>query len=132
MKPIQFKHKAGILFCSLVLLFSCEIDEEEDLLFQLKDAIRASGTWQTTGLDKFDFEVNGDFTARIDSNTGNGTFRYYETTSESIFNTGNQVAEFHLSWKQGAGSQETILKVRKRSNGDLYFRYDSREFTQIS
>ena len=131
MKPIQFKHKAGILFCSLVLLFSCEIDEEKDLLFQLKDAIRASGTWQI-GLDNFKFEVNGEFRARIGSNTGSGTFRYYETTSESIFDSRKKVAEFRLSWESGSLKRETTLEVIKRSNGDLYFRYDGREFTQIS
>ena len=138
MKPIQFSKFASrtawysILFCSLVLL-SCEIDEEKDLLFNLKNALKASGTWQAIGLDKFDFEVNGNFTVRIGSNTGSGTYRYDETINESIFSSGKQIGEFRLSWKQGppALPNTTPLKVKKRVNGDLYFEYNGKQFTQI-
>lgn len=139
MKPIQFpKFAARTVWCSillgsLILLFSCEIDEEKNLLFNLKDALKASGTWQAaTGLDKFDFEVDGDFSVRIGSSSGNGTYRYYETTSESIFSSGKQVAKFRLIWKHGptALTGTTTLKVLKKANGDLYFDYNGSQFTQ--
>ena len=122
----------SILFCSLVLL-SCEIDEEKDLLFNLKDALKASGTWQNE-LNKFDFEINGKFSVRIGGSTGSGTYRYYETISESIFSSGKQVATFILTWHQrpsGSGITRESLQVFEKTNGDLYFDYDGKQFTQI-
>ena len=118
----------SILFCSLVLL-SCEIDEEKDLLFNLKDALKASGTWQNK-LNKFDFEINGKFSVRIGGSTGSGTYRYYET----IFNRGKQVATFVLTWHQrpsGSGITRESLQVFEKGNGDLYFEHDDKPFTQI-
>ena len=129
-----FKHSiwCSILLSSLVLL-SCEIDEKKDLLFNLKDSLRASGSWQT-GLNKFDFEINGKFSARIGGRTGSGTYRYYETINESIFNSGKQVATFVLTWDQRPSGFPitTKLKVFKRANGDLHFTYNGKQFTQIS
>ena len=80
---------------SISALLACTIDEEENLLFGLKDSLRAAGKWQSqNGTDGFTFKTDATFTARVDGNTGSGRFHYHETTSESIFRESESVAEF--------------------------------------
>ena len=121
---------AGIL--SISVLFACTIDEEKNLLFELKDSLRAAGKWQSqNGTDGFTFKTDAIFTTRFGGHTGSGRFHYRETTSESIFKRFDSVAEFVLTWELGPQKGQTeFLNVKKRSNGDLYFEYDGEEYTQ--
>ena len=133
MKKMKFIF--GVLLCSLVW-FSCKIDEERYLLFQLKDSLIVAGNWQSgVGVDGFQFASDSTFTAKIGGRTGGGTFRYYETTNESIFDQNNKVAQFVLTWKSKVRPSDPTtqtLEVFKQSNGDLYFRYSATVYKQVS
>ena len=91
------------LFLSVFVLFSCDIDEEKNLLFQLKDNIVVAGVWQKVGTaDKFEFFSDGTFTAKIGIYSGRGTFTYLEVTDDSIFNS--HKAKFILNWSKTLNS----------------------------
>ncbi|WGK69563.1 hypothetical protein P0082_01510 [Candidatus Haliotispira prima] len=124
-----------VLFCSILLsslvLFSCQIVEEDNLLFQLKDNLRAAGTWQSgIGSNLFKFETGGLFTASIGGAEGNGSFRYSEDTFSST-----RVGIFSLYWKKNQIDPTKVnsnqyFDVYKRSNGDLYFTFSSQIYIQ--
>ena len=120
---------------SISALLACTIDEEENLLFGLKDSLRAAGKWQSqNGTEGFTFKTDATFTARVGGHTGSGRFHYRETTSKSVFYTDQSVAEFVLTWELGEletkPDKTKSLNVKKRSNGDLYFEYRGKEYTQ--
>ncbi len=124
------------------MLFSCEIDEESNLLFKLKDTLQAAGIWQASGgTDKFEFFSDGTFTAKIDGKAGSGTFVYSLNTNESIWSSNNKIATFALTWNRRSTTilftDYKKLTVKEELNGDRYFQPSTsgsskKKFIQIS
>ncbi|MEM9424084.1 MAG: hypothetical protein AAF975_04770 [Spirochaetota bacterium] len=113
----------------IVLLFSCALDEEQNLLFRLKDTVKVAGVWVKSGsTNRFTFASDGSFTAKVDGYSSSGTFHYRELQT-SIYDSRYKriYAYFDLNWAapllgpSGTSSLRSNLQVMRNPNGDLYF-----------